>query len=199
MSKKRCGWCGDDKLYKAYHDEEWGVPVYDAQELFERLVLEGMQAGLAWITVLRKREQMRDAFYNFDLERIACSGEQELLTWLNNAGVIRHRGKLEAMIGNAQAVLAMQDFPAFVWQFRPTSSRKHRTAKTVPSASDESHAMSKALKQAGFRFVGPTICYAFMQSVGMVNDHVAGCWRYSVCAEKWDESAQRRPLLADSG
>ncbi|MEQ8690734.1 MAG: DNA-3-methyladenine glycosylase I [Pseudomonadales bacterium] len=180
---QRCSWCHGDDLYRDYHDREWGVPVHGAQALFERLVLEGMQAGLAWITVLKKRAEMQRAFHQFDIDRLASCGAVELEDWLSNAGLIRHRGKLEAMITNAGLVQAEADFSAFIWQFRPPEHRTHKTFKTVPSQTPESVAMSKALKKKGYRFVGPTICYAFMQSVGMVNDHVADCWRFAPCEE----------------
>lgn len=178
----RCGWCRGNELYEKYHDEEWGVVVDDAQALFERLVLEGMQAGLAWITVLRKREHMRRAFHHFDIEKLARCRERDVKKWLANEGVIRHRGKLEAMINNAQLTLEQDGFPQLLWQFAP-KAKIHRTLKTVPSETLDSQAMSKALKKIGYRFVGPTICYAFMQSVGMVNDHVTQCWRHQPCAD----------------
>ena len=180
---QRCGWCHGDVLYRRYHDEEWGVPEQSAQELFERLMLEGMQAGLAWITVLRKRESMRQAFFNFDMTLLAEGGEKQVQVWLQDPGVIRHRGKLEAMISNAKLALAEEDFSQLLWQFRPTKDKRHRSPKSVPSETPESQAMSKALKKRGYRFVGPTICYAFMQSVGIVNDHTTSCWRYRPCED----------------
>lgn len=180
--RERCGWCGDDALYVAYHDEEWGVPVTDRQAMFERLVLEGMQAGLSWITILRKRAHMHDVFYGFEMQRLAACGEQQVAQWLQDAGIIRHRGKLEAMIGNARLALADPDFSANLWAFAPDEPNEFKRLADVPGQTRESTAMSKALKKAGYRFVGPTICYAFMQSVGMVNDHVTGCWRHAPCA-----------------
>jgi len=181
---KRCGWCGDDELYMAYHDEEWGVPVTGDQELFERLVLEGMQAGLAWITVLRKREHMQRVFYQFDIDKLARAKERQLQKWLNDAGIIRHRGKLEAMVGNAKLARDHEDFSGWLWSFAPKPKQgSRRSLADVPATTPESEAMSRALKKAGYRFVGPTICYAFMQSVGMVNDHVNTCWRREPCAK----------------
>ena len=180
---KRCRWCQGDALYEAYHDQEWGVPVDSKQALFERLILEGMQAGLAWITILRKRETMREAFFQFDVPRLAKAGGRDLEKWLKNPGVIRHRGKLEAMVGNARLADQDQSFVQFLWSFAPTRHRRHRSANTIPSETAESKAMSNALKQKGYRFVGPTICYAFMQSVGMVNDHPTSCWRHAICAD----------------
>ncbi len=179
----RCRWCGDDELYVAYHDEEWGVPVYNSQALFERLVLEGMQAGLAWITVLKKREHMRRAFFGFDIARLGAADQQDMQRWLNDPGVIRHRGKLQAMVNNAQLTLQQRDFPQWLWSFAPPASAPYAERGQVPSATAESKKMSSALKAAGYKFVGPTICYAFMQSVGMVNDHTTDCWRHIPCAE----------------
>lgn len=172
-------------MYVAYHDDEWGVPVDDARALFERLILEGMQAGLSWLTVLRKREHMRDRFFEFDLRRLHEHGEAELPSWLEDAGLIRHRGKLEALIGNARACLELGDgFPEFIWSFADGAPKQNRwrSLQQVPSSTGASTAMSRALKRAGFRFVGPTICYAFMQSAGLVNDHLVSCHRRSVCA-----------------
>jgi DNA-3-methyladenine glycosylase I len=182
----RCDWCGDDPLYVAYHDEEWGVPVRDPQVLFERLVLEGMQAGLSWYTVLKKRPRMREQFFDFDARAIAAEGSAALPRWLEDAGLIRHRGKLEALIGNARAYLALQPgFADFVWSFVAGAPKQNRwrALKQVPAQTPESVAMSRAMKAAGFRFVGPTICYAFMQSTGMVNDHVVGCHRHAACRD----------------
>lgn len=185
--EQRCAWCHGDDLYRQYHDEEWGVSEHDPQALFERLILEGMQAGLAWITILRKRESMRAAFYNFDMAKLAASGPKDVERWLQDAGIIRHRGKIEAMIGNAQLARAEEDFSAMLWDFRPVIQKTHKSLKSVPSQTVESQAMSKALKKKGYRFVGPTICYAFMQSVGMVNDHIETCWRFDACESKLDD------------
>jgi DNA-3-methyladenine glycosylase I len=182
----RCTWCEGDELYIAYHDDEWGVPVFTAQELFERLILEGMQAGLSWLTILRKRARMQEQFFNFDISRLANAGEPEVQNWLSDPGIIRHRGKLQAMVSNARLTLDCQedhpDFSTWLWSFAPNRDPAYERINQVPSETAESQAMSKALKKNGYKFVGPTICYAFMQSVGMVNDHATSCLRYSDCA-----------------
>jgi len=184
----RCDWCGDDPLYVAYHDREWGVPERDPRALFERLMLEGMQAGLSWYTILKKREHMRERFFGFDPERLVDLGPGHLATWLEDPGVIRHRGKLEALIGNAARYLELErgeGFSTWLWSFvghRPIRNR-WRSLADVPASTDVSAEMSRQLRKAGFRFVGPTICYAFMQSVGMVNDHVLSCHRHGPCDE----------------
>jgi len=186
---RRCHWCGEDPLYVAYHDEEWGVPVAGSRELFERLVLEGMQAGLSWYTVLKKRAHMRRRFFAFDPEALACRGPVALPEWLGDAGLIRHRGKLEALIGNARAYLDLDgSFASLVWSFVDHAPKQNRWdgSSPVPSETAESRAMSRALKAAGFRFVGPTTCYAFMQSAGLVNDHLVGCHRHRICRELGD-------------
>lgn len=181
---KRCDWCGTDVLYVQYHDTEWGVPEYDEQALFERLVLEGMQAGLSWLTVLNKRERMRERFFDFEVARVARASERSLTSWLNDSGLIRHRGKLEAMIKNARAVRAMDgQFSANLWRFvdgKPLTNRFKQRAE-VPATTPAATAMAKWLKQEGFGFVGPTTCYALMQSAGMVNDHMLGCFRHAEC------------------
>ncbi|MCW5873238.1 MAG: DNA-3-methyladenine glycosylase I [Anaerolineales bacterium] len=180
----RCGWHGDDPLYIQYHDEEWGVPLHDERRLFEMLILEGAQAGLSWITVLRKREAYRQAFDYFDPVKVAAYGEDKVAELLANAGIIRNRAKIRAAIGNAQAFLAVQkefgSFDAYIWQFvggQPLQNQ-YQTLKDIPAETPESQAMSKDLKKRGFRFVGPTICYAHMQATGMVNDHLVDCFRY---------------------
>ncbi|HEY5644527.1 MAG TPA: DNA-3-methyladenine glycosylase I [Pseudomonadales bacterium] len=187
----RCPWCTTDPLYVAYHDLEWGVPEADERALFERLVLEGMQAGLSWLTILRKREHMREAFFAFDPERLARAAEREIQGWLQDPGVIRHRGKLEAMVGNARSLLELDGtFVPLVWSFvegRPQQNR-FRSPLAVPAETPASRAMAKGLKKAGFRFVGPTTCYAFMQSAGLVNDHLTSCPAHERCrsvAESW--------------
>ncbi len=184
--KIRCPWCGDDPLYMEYHDTEWGVPLYDNQKLFEFLILEGAQAGLSWITVLRKRENYRKAFDNFDPVKIARYTEAKKAKLLQNEGIIRNRLKIESAVKNAQAYLAMQkngeDFCEFLWSF-VGGKTKHNKLKNIGQAvasTPESDAMSKALKQRGFNFVGTTICYAFMQATGMVNDHITTCHKYKV-------------------
>jgi DNA-3-methyladenine glycosylase I len=182
----RCDWCGEDPLYIAYHDEEWGVPVANPRALFERLMLEGMQAGLSWYTVLKKRARMHEIFFGFDPATLVVEGPRALPGWLQDPGIIRHRGKLEALIGNAAAYQNLNGtFAELVWSFVAGAPKQNRWAarERVPSETAESRAMSRALKLAGFRFVGPTICYAFMQSAGLVNDHVVGCHRHRMCHE----------------
>lgn len=184
----RCGWCGTDELYCQYHDEEWGVPVYDDQKMFEFLTLEGAQAGLSWITVLRKREAYRKAFDNFDPVKIARYSEARKARLLQNPGIIRNRLKIESVVRNARAYLDMQEkgesFSEFLWQFvdgKPKQNRR-RTLADIPASTPESDAMSKALKKRGFNFVGTTICYAHMQATGMVNDHLISCHRHNDCS-----------------
>jgi len=183
VKARRCSWCGDDPLYVAYHDYEWGVPEYDGQALFERLVLEGMQAGLSWYTILKKREHMREVFFDFQPAKLARYGARRMGKWLQDPGIIRHRGKLEAMVENARCYLRLEDFGGMVWSFvdgRPVQNRWRRLAE-IPASTSQSVAMAKSLKQQGFRFVGPTTCYAFMQSVGMVNDHLTHCLAHERC------------------
>ncbi len=177
---ERCGWCGDDPLYVAYHDDEWGVPEFDGRALWEKLILDGFQAGLAWITVLRKREAFREAFAGFDPQIIARWGDAEVSRLLANPGIIRHRGKIEATIGNAEAYLDLGGAEAFsqrVWSYvggEPQVNQFTRLEE-VPAATPLSTQISKDLRKAGFRFVGPTIVYAWMQACGLVNDHLVGC------------------------
>ncbi|KQS55556.1 DNA-3-methyladenine glycosylase [Brevundimonas sp. Leaf363] len=180
----RCRWCGTDPLYVAYHDQEWGVPEYDARALWEKLVLDGMQAGLAWITILRKREGIRDAFDDFDPEIVARYGEADIQRLLADPRIIRSRAKINAAIRGAQIWLQMrddgEDFSAWLWSFvggAPVDGRLI-AGEPYPTQSDASVAMAKALKKRGFNFCGPVIVYAFMQAVGMVNDHVDRCFRY---------------------
>jgi DNA-3-methyladenine glycosylase I len=180
----RCAWVGDDPLYLAYHDTEWGVPVRDARTLFEFLVLEGAQAGLAWITVLRKRAHYRVAFDGFDPERVARYDDAKKAALLADPGIIRNRAKIDAAVVNARAWLALRDGGldpvAWLWQFVEGAPRHNawRTLAEVPATTAASDAMSKALKARGFKFVGSTICNAFMQAVGMVNDHTVDCYRH---------------------
>jgi DNA-3-methyladenine glycosylase I len=181
---KRCPWCGIDPLYIDYHDNEWGKPLYDNQKLFEFLILEGAQAGLSWITVLRKRENYRKAFDDFNPVKIARYTDAKKAKLLVNEGIIRNRLKIDSAIKNAQAYLAMQkngeDFSEFLWSFvggKPKQN-KWKSLSQVPAFTPESDAMCKALKQRGFNFVGSTICYAFMQATGMVNDHIIDCHHY---------------------
>jgi DNA-3-methyladenine glycosylase I len=182
---KRCRWVPEgDPLYVAYHDEEWGVPSHDERHLFELLVLEGAQAGLSWSTILRKREAYRRAFAGFEPEAVARFGEDDVERLLGDAGIVRHRGKIEAAIANARATLAVRDevgsLDGLLWGFvggEPLVNR-WRTVDEIPAETAESSSMSKELKRRGFRFVGPTTCYAFMQAAGLVNDHVIDCFRY---------------------
>ena len=182
--KTRCAWCEGSELQTAYHDREWGVPVHDDRVLFEFLILEGAQAGLSWDTILKKRENYRRAFAGFDARKIACYGTKEVRALMGNPGIVRNRLKIAAAISNAKAFLAVQrefsSFDRFVWQFvegRPLQNRR-RSMKGIPASTPESDAMSKDLKKRGFRFVGSTICYAFMQATGLVNDHLVSCFRY---------------------
>ncbi|WP_429946312.1 DNA-3-methyladenine glycosylase I [Bibersteinia trehalosi] len=175
----RCNWVGNDPLYIHYHDNEWGTPEKDSRKLFELLCLESQQAGLAWITVLRKRENYRQAFYQFDPDKIAKMTEHDLDLLMLNCGLIRHRTKLAAIIKNAQAYLAMQtageDFSQFVWAFVANQPQINHVQATAPAKTEASIAMSKALKKKGFSFVGATTCYAFMQAAGLVDDHHNDC------------------------
>jgi DNA-3-methyladenine glycosylase I len=180
----RCLWAGDDPLYIAYHDEEWGVPVHDDRKLFEMLILEGAQAGLAWITILRRREGYLRAFDGFDAAKIARYTERKQAALLQDEGIIRNRAKIGAAVQNARAFLEVQEkdgsFDAFVWQFVGGAPKQNRwqAQGDVPPETPESKTLSKELRRRGFTFVGPTICYAFMQAVGMVNDHLTGCFRH---------------------
>jgi DNA-3-methyladenine glycosylase I len=180
---RRCEWCGPHPLYQAYHDTEWGVPEHSADALFERLVLEGMQAGLSWWAVLQKRTHMQSAFFDFKPERLAEASDRVVDAWLCDPGIIRHRGKLVAMIGNARAFLQIADFNEFVWSVvggRPVQNRFDKRAD-VPAKTEESLVLAEKLVKEGFRFVGPTTVYAFMQSAGLVNDHMTYCHRHEVC------------------
>ena len=181
----RCGWCGDDPLYVRYHDDEWGVPVHDDRRLFEFLVLEGAQAGLSWITILRKREHYRRAFAGFDPERVARFTPRTVARLLEDPGIVRNRLKVESTVGNARAFLKVQEehgsFDRYIWQFTGHRPRINRfeSLRQIPARSTESDAMSKDLRARGFRFVGSTICYAHMQATGMVNDHLVTCHRHA--------------------
>lgn len=184
LHKVRCAWSGSDPLYITYHDKEWGVPVHDDRKLFEMLILEGAQAGLSWITILRKRENYRKAFDNFDAKKIARYDKKKIAGLLKNEGIVRNRLKIAATIGNAKAFLALQkefgSFDKYIWQFvngKPIKNSR-RTLKDIPPKTEKSDAMSKDLKMRGFKFVGSTICYAFMQACGLVSDHTVDCWRY---------------------
>jgi len=190
MMKTRCTWCGADPLYVGYHDEEWGVPVRDDRELFEHLVLDGAQAGLSWITILRKRENYRRAFDGFDPNKMAKYGPRQITRLMADEGIVRNRRKIEAAIVNARAYLELQDevgsFSEFLWQFAGGRPRVNswKSVAQLPAKSPESEAMSKELKHRGFKFVGPTICYAFMQAAGLVNDHIVDCFRHRQVGEK---------------
>lgn len=181
---QRCDWAGTDPLYVAYHDEEWGVPLHDAQKLFEFLILEGAQAGLSWSTILKKRDNYRRAFDHFDPRIVAGYDESKLSALLADAGIVRNRLKIAAAISNAQCFVKIQDefgsFDRYIWQFsggKPIRNAWQRLSE-IPTHTPISDAMSRELKRRGFRFVGSTICYAFMQAVGMVNDHIVSCFRY---------------------
>lgn len=184
--KQRCQWAGNDPLYQKYHDEEWGKPVHDDRKLFEMLILEGAQAGLSWITILRKRENYRKAFDNFDAKKIAKFDAKKVKKLLQNEGIIRNKLKINSTIQNAKLFLEVQkefgSFDKYIWQFvngKPIKN-KWESIKEIPAKTKESDAMSKDLKKRGFKFVGSTICYAFMQAVGMVNDHTVDCFRYKM-------------------
>ena len=179
----RCWWCGNDPLYQSYHDKEWGQAVYDDQRLFEKICLEGFQAGLSWITILRKRENFRKAFNNFEIEKVSRFNQRSVERLLKDAGIVRHRGKIESVINNAKCALELQSshgsLADFFWQYQPDPSSRPAKVNyqflTSQTKSPESQALSKDLKKMGWSFVGPTTVYAFMQAMGMVNDHIEGC------------------------
>lgn len=177
--KHRCFWCGEDPLYVHYHDQEWGKPVHDDVRLFEKICLEGFQSGLSWITILRKRENFRAAFDGFDFEKVRHYGVADIERLLSNEGIIRHRGKIEATINNAgRAVELRREFGSlsdYFWSWKPKHTGQSVSRASIPSQTAESLALSKDLKKRGWKFVGPTTCYAFMQAMGMVNDHITGC------------------------
>ena len=183
--KVRCSWCSDDPLYMDYHDLEWGVPAHDDRHLFEMLVLEGAQAGLSWLTILKKRDRYRLVFDNFDAEKVARYTASDMTRLLSDPGIVRNRRKIEAAIRNARGVLQIRrehgSLDAWLWHFVDGQPQQNawRSLAEVPAETAASRAMSRELKKRGFGFVGPTICYAFMQAVGMVNDHVTDCFRYS--------------------
>ena len=182
--KKRCAWCGSDPLYRAYHDDEWGVPVHDDQRLFEFLILEGAQAGLSWLTILKKRENYRKAFHSFDCERIARYTDADVARLLADAGIVRNRLKIASAIQNARSVLAIQEaygsLAAYLWRYVDGVPRQNAwgSMAEIPARTELSDAMSRDLQKRGLKFVGSTICYAFMQAVGMVNDHTTDCYRH---------------------
>ena len=184
-AKPRCWWCGEDPLYCEYHDKEWGVPVHDDRKMFEMLTLEGFQAGLSWIIILRKRDNFRRAFKNFDVRKVARFGKADVARLMRDEGIIRNRLKIEGAITNARRFLEVQkefgSFDRYIWRFvgnRTLRNPHGMTRKTMQPTSPESDALSKDLKQRGFKFVGSTVCYAHMQATGMVDDHVVGCFKY---------------------
>ncbi len=182
--KKRCEWCGTDPLYVSYHDDEWGVPVHDDRRLFEFLILEGAQAGLSWLTILKKRSNYRKAFHDFDFERVAGYTDADVVRLLADPGIVRNRLKIESAIRNARAVLEIRaeygSLDAYLWRYVDGVPRRNawRIVEEVPAKTELSDMISRDLKKRGFSFVGSTICYAFMQAVGMVNDHTTDCFRY---------------------
>lgn len=181
---KRCKWCGDDPLYMAYHDNEWGIPVHDDRHLFEFLILEGAQAGLSWLTILKKRENYRKAFHSFDVEKIANYNTSDIQRLLSDSGIVRNRLKIESAIKNAQGVMKIREefgsFDVYLWNYVKGVPKQNawKSMAEVPAKTELSEMLSKDLKKRGFNFVGPTICYAFMQAVGMVTDHTTDCFRY---------------------
>ena len=192
-SKSRCFWCGDDEQYVAYHDLQWARPVVDDTALYEKICLEGFQAGLSWLTILRKRESFRVAFRGFEPRVVAKFNQRDVARLMKNESIVRHRGKIEAAINNAQATLEVQkefgSFATFIWSFRPGPKigAKNKTPKRISdikASTDESVALSKAFRQRGFKFVGPTTMYAAMQSLGLVNDHFEGCYVRDFCSQE---------------
>lgn len=176
---RRCWWCGTDPEYVRYHDEEWGFPVTDEMRLFEKITLEGFQAGLSWLTILRKRPAFREAFCDFDFERVARFNSRKVESLLKNAGIVRHRGKIESAINNAKrAIVLAEEFGSlcdYFWQYEQIKTPVIKSRDAIPAKTDRSTELSKDLKKRGWSFVGPTTCYAFMQAMGLVNDHVHGC------------------------
>ncbi|MDD5241667.1 MAG: DNA-3-methyladenine glycosylase I [Sulfuricella sp.] len=187
--QKRCKWCGSDPLYVAYHDDEWGRPIHDDRRLFEFLILEGAQAGLSWLTILKKRENYRKAFHGFDCERVASYSQRDVDRLLADPGIVRNRLKIESAIRNARGVLKIQreyeSLDAFLWRYVDGTPIQNawKSMAELPAQTKESEMMSKDLKKRGFNFIGPTICYAFMQAVGMVNDHMTDCFCYDEVSE----------------
>ena len=194
--KKRCTWCVGNALQTAYHDREWGLPVHDDRRLFECLILEGAQAGLSWDTILRKRATYRLAFAGFDAKKVVRFGSKERAALMKNPGIVRNRLKIESAVTNAAALLAVQrefgSFDRYIWRFVDGKPRQNRwrAMQQVPASTPESDAMSKDLKKRGFRFVGSTICYAFMQATGMVNDHLVTCFRYRESTRRKSEGGR---------
>ncbi|MFZ1891061.1 MAG: DNA-3-methyladenine glycosylase I [Formosimonas sp.] len=183
LINQRCFWCGEDELYVHYHDHEWGVPMHDDTRLFEKICLEGFQSGLSWYTILKRRETFRVAFKKFDIQKVARFTETDVERLLQDTGIIRHRGKIEATINNAQCALALiaefGSLDAYFWQYVPPASERPATItrSTIPASTPTSTRLSKDLKKRGWKFVGPTTCYAFMQAMGLVDDHIEGCMK----------------------
>jgi len=205
VARRRCEWAGSDPLYVAYHDREWGVPLHDDRRLFELLVLEGAQAGLAWITILRKRENYRRAFDRFDATRIARYDRRRVAALLRDPGIVRNRAKIEGAVRSARAFLEVvreyRSFDRYIWSFvggKPIRNR-WRMPREIPVETSESKAMSKDLRRRGFTFVGPTICYAFMQAAGLVDDHVAGCFKRRGASVARDRRAAPRETARGRG
>ena len=196
--KNRCAWCGDDPFYVKYHDEEWGMPIYDDRLLFAKLILDGAQAGLSWITILRKRENYWQAFDQFDAEKIARYDDAKIAELLQNRGIVRNKLKVRSVVKNARGYLDILEregsFSDYLWQFVDgvPIQNEWQTMEEVPTQTAVSLTMSKALKKRGFSFVGPTILYAFMQAVGMINDHLVDCFRYQEC-QKPDPKGFQNP------
>ena len=193
---QRCGWAGNDSLYVQYHDEEWGVPIHDDRKWFEKMLLDSAQAGLSWITILRKRENYRQAYENFDYQKVARFDAQKVEALLANPGIVRNRRKIEASVKSAQAFLRVQDefgsFNAYIWRFVGGTPKVNRwtSLPELPAKTPESVALSHDLIKRGFAFVGPTICYAFMQAGGMVNDHLVTCFRHQELAKMAEIACQ---------
>jgi DNA-3-methyladenine glycosylase I len=191
----RCGWAGSDPLYVGYHDREWGRPVVSDNRLFEKLCLEGFQSGLAWITVLRKRERFREQFHGFDIRKVAAMTDADVERLLQDPGIIRHRGKIVSTINNARRALEIIEergsLAAYIWSFEPKAGQGPRAMGEIPSETEASRALSKDLRKRGFSFVGPTTVYAFMQAMGLVNDHVDGCFCSAECEA--ERAALKRP------
>lgn len=196
QSLSRCAWVSTDPLYQSYHDREWGVPERDDRALFEKIILDGFQAGLSWITILRKRDNFRRAFDGFDPEKIARYRPARIEKLMSDPGIVRNRQKIEGTVVNARAYLDLRKegtFSDFLWQFTDGKTLVNRfdLGTQIPAKSPESEAMSKALQKRGFRFVGPTICYAFMQAIGMVNDHTTDCFRYRELTQRTNGGRRR--------
>jgi DNA-3-methyladenine glycosylase I len=196
IQKQRCPWGADGAIYQEYHDTEWGRPVIDDNRLFEKLCLEGFQSGLSWLTILRKRDRFREVFHGFDIPTVAKMGERDVERLLQDAGIVRHRGKIESTINNARRALDIQkafgSLAAFVWSYEPKAGSGLAVAGSIPSETEASRALSRELRKRGFSFVGPTTCYAFMQAMGLVNDHVAECFCRAPC--EVERRKLRRPV-----